>query len=57
MAASHWISPLLFETSIADITVMGLVATLLGSTTLVACRLPARLATQGDPVEYLRSEA
>jgi ABC-type antimicrobial peptide transport system permease subunit len=57
LAASRWISPLLFETSFTDITVMGLVATLLGSATLVACLLPARLAIQVDPVECLRSEA
>ena len=57
MAGSRWISPLLFETSIADATVIGTVAASLVTATLVACLLPARLATQVDPAECLRSEA
>ena len=56
LAGSRWISPLLFETSIADATVIAAVTALLGSATVVACVLPARLATRVDPAICLRAD-
>ena len=56
LAGSRWISPLLFETSIADANVIAAVAALLGSATVVACVLPARLATRVDPAICLRAD-
>jgi len=56
VTASHLLTPLLFETSVADPLVMGAVAALLMGAAVAACLIPAVQASRVDPMAFLRGE-
>lgn len=54
--ARRWVAPLLFETSVLDAAVLGVVAAMLVATSAVACALPAVRAARTDPATCLKEE-
>lgn len=56
LAATRWITPLLFEVSPRDPLVFGGVATSLFAIATLACLAPARRASRVDPAVALRAE-
>jgi ABC-type lipoprotein release transport system permease subunit len=56
LAAALVLTPLLFETSVADPLVLSVTGLGLISAALLACLLPATQAARVDPVTSLRAE-
>jgi putative ABC transport system permease protein len=56
LALSHFLQSLLFEVKSTDIMTFASVPVLLAAVAFVACYLPARRATQVDPIIALRNE-
>lgn len=56
VAAAHWLTSMLFEIKATDPLTYAGVAALLAIVALAACYIPARTATQVDPLVALRQE-